>query len=246
MQPTIVEKWAVNKNVRLHYLVGNDVETAPVSLVFVPGGLGAAEDYLQDIPEFAPRLCLAMSLRGQGQSDAPNSGYHLNDFAADLETILVASAVKRPCLMAYSMAVPIAITYATQHADKLAGLIIGDYPARYPKIPPEWVDSAVFTLGRLSDRAIMEAIQQESAEADLWQRLPAISCPVLVLRGGQPGAKLSQEDADRYQALLPRCRVLTFPYSDHALWDPDPNQFINAIKIFLAELDTTHSNSLTY
>ena len=234
----VTEKWAAQDGVRLHYLVSGAEDVARTPLVFVPGGLGAAEDYMADMPAFAPRLCVAMSLRGQGVSDAPDAGYRLQDFTADLEAVLAASEVERPCLMAYSMAVPIAIAYAAQHAHRLGGLILGDYPAVYPQLPPEWVDSAVFMLGRLNDRPIMEAIQQESAEIPLWEQLPAITCPVLVLRGGQPGAKLDEADAARYQQLLPRARVLTFPFSDHALWDPDPDQFINAIKIFLAELDT--------
>ncbi|MCA9935728.1 MAG: alpha/beta hydrolase [Anaerolineales bacterium] len=234
----IVEKWAERDGVRLHYLLGNEETGARTPLFFVPGGLGAAEDYLQDIPEFAPRTVLAMSLRGQGRSDAPASGYALADFAGDLAAVVAQCGVKRPCLMAYSMAVPIALAYAAQHPQQPGGLILGDYPAHYPKIPEEWVDNAVFQLGRLHQRHVMEAIQRESAEEALWERLPAITCPVLVLRGGKPGARLSEADAARYQELLPRCRVLTFPYSDHALWEPDPQQFINAIKIFLAELDT--------
>ncbi len=234
----VTEYWTDANGLRLHYLVSHGDGNAGAPLVFVPGGLGAAEDYLPDIPEFAPRPVLAMSLRGQGRSDAPESSYRLEDFAGDLAAVLVASGWQRPCLMAYSMAVPVAVAYAAQHPEELGGLILGDYPARYPRIPPEWVDNAVFQLGRLHQRHVMEAMQRESQEVDLWERLPAISCPVLVLRGGQPGAKLSEADATRYQELLPRCRVLTFPHSGHALWEPDPNQFLTAIKVFLAELDT--------
>ncbi len=233
----VTEQWVENAGLRLHTLVGN-ADGPGTPLVFVPGGLGAAEDYLPDIPEFAPRPVLAMSLRGQGRSDAPESGYRLENYVGDVERVLAVSSWKRPCLMAYSMAVPVAVAFAAQDPDRLGGLILGDYPARYPRIPPEWVDNAVFQLGRLNQRHVMEAMQRESEEVELWARLPAITCPVLVLRGGQPGARLNEADAARYQQLLPRCRVLTFPHSDHALWDPDPNQFLTAIKVFLAELDT--------
>lgn len=234
----VTEHWAERDGLRLHYLVGQGEGASGTPLVFVPGGLGAAEDYLPDIPEFAPRPVLAMSLRGQGRSDAPQSGYELDDFVVDLAVVLAHSGLKRPCLMAYSMAVPVAIAFAAQYPDRLAGLILGDYPARYPRIPPEWVDNAVFQLGRLNQRHVMEAMQRESQEIDLWERLPAIPCPVLVLRGGQPDARLSEAEAARYQELLPRCRVLAFPHSGHALWEPDPNQFLAAIKVFMAELDT--------
>lgn len=238
MQDIAVEKWVNRDGLRLSYFVNAETEPGRVPLVFVPGGLGAAEDYLQDMPAFAPRASLAMSLRGQGRSDAPASGYKLDDFSGDVAAVLAGSGWKRPCLMAYSMAVPIAVSFAARYPDALSGLILGDYPAVTPKIPPEWVDSAVAMLGRLNDRPIMEAIQQESERVELWKKLPDIRCPVLVLRGAQPDARLSEADAARYQNGLERVRLLTFPLSGHALWEPDPNQFINAIKVFLAELDT--------
>lgn len=231
------QQWATNNGLRLHYLLGN-AGGPGVPLVFVPGGLGSADDYWQDLPEFAPRPVLAMSLRGQGQSDAPEHGYTLADYVSDVAAVLQACGLERPCLMAYSMAVPVAIAFAARCPEALSGLILGDYPAQASRLPPEWVDRAVATLARLSDRHVMEAMQRESADVDLWDQLPAIGCPVLVLRGRLPGARLSAADAGRYQTLLPRGRILTFPNSDHALWEPDPNQFYTAIKTFMAQLDT--------
>ncbi|MCA9973396.1 MAG: alpha/beta fold hydrolase [Anaerolineales bacterium] len=233
----VTSQWAANDGLRLHYLVAQ-ADGSGVPLVFLPGGLGSADDYWQDLPEFAPRPVLAMSLRGQGQSDAPERGYALDDYVADVSAVLQASGVKRPCLMAYSMAVPTAIAFAARHPEALAGLILGDYPAQAFRLPPEWVERAVVTLARLSDRHVMEAMQRESADVDLWDQLPRITCPVLVLRGRQPGARLSAADAGRYQTLLPRARILTFPNAAHALWEPDPAPFFTALKTFLAQLDS--------
>lgn len=233
----VIEKWTQNGDVRLHYLESALQDPALVPLVFVPGGLGAADDYVQDFPEFAPRGCLAMSLRGQGRSNAPERGYAFGDFVSDVEVILAASGVQRPCLLAYSMGAPFAIEYAARHPEQIAGLIIGDFPAHYPQLPLEWVDSAMLVLGRLSDKPIAEAIQRESADIPLWDRLPRITCPTLVLRGARPGALLDPDAADRYRSLLPDSSVITFPDSSHALWEPSYEQFLNTVKTFLRRLD---------
>jgi pimeloyl-ACP methyl ester carboxylesterase len=239
----IIERWTENEGVRLHYLEDGGDDFAGTPLVFVPGGLGAAEDYLPEFPAFAPRACLAMSLRGQGRSSAPPRGYAFADFVSDVEAILNASGLVKPCLLAYSMGAPFAIEVASRCPDRLSGLIIGDYPARYPQIPPEWVDSALLTLGQLASKSVAEAIQRESAEVELWEQLPAITCPALVLRGGQPGALLDASASERYRTLLPDVRVVTFPDSGHALWEPNYEQFVNAVKTFLHDLDAARQTA---
>ena len=233
----IVQYWVANNSVRLHVIESDGDTEAGVPLVFIPGGLGAADDYLAEFETFDPRRCLAMSLRGQGKSDVPDKGYAFSDFVGDIETVMLAAGLDKPCLLGYSMGAPMAIEYAARYPEAVSGLIIGDYPAQYPKLSPAWVDSAMFTLGRLADKPIIKAIQAESEQAGLWERLPQISCPVLILRGGLPDAKLNEADADKYRQLLPQSYVITFPRSGHALWEPDYNQFITTVRTFLRSLD---------
>ncbi len=232
------EHWVSQDGFRLHYLRSKSAETVLTPIVFVPGGLGAAEDYLAEFESLAPRPCLSLSLRGLGNSDVAESGYGFEDFVGDISAVLADAALPKPCLMAYSMAAPLAIEYVAQHPGEVSGLIIGDFPPVYPKLPPVWVDNAMVMLGQLILRPVADAIQADSAEIPLWDRLPAIDCPVLVLRGERPGAKLSAEDADRYQELLPHGRVVSFPLSDHALWDPSYEQFLAVIQTFLVSLDS--------
>ena len=106
-----------------------------------------------------------------------------------------------------------------------------------PKLSPEWVDSAMLTLGRLADKPIIETIQADSEAVGFMESTAAISCPVLVLRGGLPGAKLDEAGADKYRQLLPQSYVITFQRSGHELWEPDYNQFITTVKTFLRGLD---------
>src|SRR6059036_453604 len=74
----VVDGYALNGSVRLHYLDSNPNGGArKTPIVFVPGMLGSAEDYLTEMETLASRRGLAMSLRARGKSDAPKSGYSL-------------------------------------------------------------------------------------------------------------------------------------------------------------------------
>jgi pimeloyl-ACP methyl ester carboxylesterase len=231
------EAWADNNGVQLHYIQSDLPDPQGVPLVFVPGGLGAADDYLMEFPQLAPRPCLALSLRGQGQSSTPDSGYTFAGYVSDIEAVLNQSGLRRFCLMGYSMAAPMAIEYAARHPDRAVGLIVGDYPARYPRLPDDWPQRARAAFGgRVTDH-VLEAMQQDSAEVDLWPRLADIPCPVLVLYGSQPGALLHASDVARYRASLSRPQIVEFPDSDHQLWQPNYDTFMETIQAYLAQLD---------
>lgn len=70
----------------------------------------------------------------------------------------------------------------------------------------------------------------------LWDALPAIEAPVLVLRGAKPGALLSAEDADRYRQTLRSVRGVVLENSAHELWGPE---YIKALQEFLGTVDDT-------
>jgi hypothetical protein len=90
--------WADNGGVKLHYLDsgGEDVSLL-VPAVFIPGAIGSAELYLREIQSFAPRRCIAVSLRGRGKSDAPEKGYTFEDHVSDIDSIIQYSELKNYC-----------------------------------------------------------------------------------------------------------------------------------------------------
>ena len=103
----IGERWANNKGVLLHYLdTGAFAAYNLVPIVFVPGALGSAENYVREMESLTPRRCLAVSLRGAGKSEAPEKGYTFEDHVFDIEAIIQESELNSFCLMAYSMGVP--------------------------------------------------------------------------------------------------------------------------------------------
>jgi len=229
--------WASNRGVRIHYLEGGEAVPALVPVVFVPGMLGAAEEHRAEMVALAPRRCLAISLRGRGRSDAPDTGYGFEDHIGDIDAVVHAAELENCCLMGYSRSVPYAIAWAARHPGRLAGLILGDYPPHYPAVPAAWADRV---LPVFSDRVapkVMMALQRESAEVAVLDQLAEITCPVLVLRGGRPDARLSAGDAAVYCRHLPQAEVVVFEDAGHELWTPDAGRYHATLRTFLEGLD---------
>jgi esterase len=68
---------------------------------------------------------------------------------------------------------------------------------------------------------------------DLWERLPKITCPALVVRGGLSNV-LSPEVAEREAAALPNGRLVTIPGSGHPVPLDKPAELEKAVRAFLA------------
>ena len=79
---------------------------------------------------FYPRKRVAVSLRGRGKSEAPQSSYSLDDHVSDIEAAVKASGFAAYCLMAHLLDGLYAIRFAARHPG-VKGLIIDNGPAKY-------------------------------------------------------------------------------------------------------------------
>ena len=236
------EAWADNEGIRLHYLDSGSSDPRLTPLIFIPGALGSADLYESELESFAPRRCVAMSLRGRGNSDAPSSGYALQDHANDIAAVVDAAKLSDFALMAFSMGVPYAIQFCYDSSVPLAGMIIADYPARYRKLRAEWAAQVRESLSADVARPhVVDALVRDSADMELWDKLDRIQCPVLVLRGASEGALLSPELAGRYEEHLLNVEIVEFLESGHELWKPSYEKFVGAIEEFLQGIDGIQS-----
>jgi pimeloyl-ACP methyl ester carboxylesterase len=204
--------------------------------MYIPGALESAENFRSEMEKLAPRRTLAISWRGASKSDAPETGYSLEDQVADAEAVMEAALKGRFCLMAYSTGVPRAIGLAARHPRRVAGLILIDYPARYPAIPESWAERVLSSSQKIPERAVW-AVQRESREVLLWDRLREIRCPVLVLRGGGEGSLLKEADAALFRERLSRVEIAVMPEAGHDVWNPDYDRFFRTVVSFLEERD---------
>ena len=232
----LYEGWTEANKLRLHYLA-NVGTSGRTPLVYVPGSLGSAEDFRTEMGRLAPRPCIAVSPRGTGRSSAPETGYGLADRMRDLEQVLDDVDPPPFCLMAFSRGVPIALRYATLRPERVRGLILLDFPARYARYSERWVEGALPVAREQGvPEHVVRRMQHESRDEDLWDELAVLVCPVLIVRGGQSQA-LSEAEAEWYQRVLPQAEIVVFEDAGHEVFRPDYERFMRTIEAFLERLD---------
>lgn len=141
--------------------------------------------------------------------------------------------------MGYSRGVSYTLGYALTNLSSIKGLVLGDYPAYHSKLPSDWVEffSALppWRGKTLSERMKSHAlcgIQKESKQVIFWNQLHLITCPVLVVRGGKQGSALSEEDSGKYMKNLPHCHLIVFEESDHNIFEPRIEKFVDVVREF--------------
>jgi pimeloyl-ACP methyl ester carboxylesterase len=235
------EGWCKNRTVRLHYIEsGWDSFSNLTPLVYPHTAFGTAEVFTPEMKALSPRRCVACSLRGRGYSDAPETGYTFDDNVSDIDTVVNHLALDRTCIMAWSIPVTYSIAYAAQHPELVSGLILLDYPARYPKFSAGWAErwSSEPSVKDNPDRMRgLRGLERESTEIPLWERLDAIKSPILLMGGGAEGALLKQEHVEKYRQRCQNLEVAIFPDSGHMVWQPDYDRFISRINKFLDYID---------
>lgn len=231
----IEDRWIEAAGVRLHYLAASG-EPGLMPLAYMPGSLGCADDFRDEMKALAPRTTIAISPRGSGKSSAPRSGYSFAHRLSDLENLLAQLDLPAFCLMAYSLGVPIAVGYAARHTERVRGLILLDYPACYPERSKAWLAQALpFATERGIPQHVVRRIQAEAERVELWSELPSIAVPILVIEGGRSKA-LSGGDVERYRRQ-PHVEVVNFHDSGHEIHKPDYQRFLNTVQGFLRSLD---------
>lgn len=116
-----MSKVVLSSGLKLHY---QQVGEGP-DVVMVHGITGnLAVWHLRLVPELASRCrLLTYDLRGHGLSDAPPSGYSLDDMADDLLGLLDALDLERPVVVGHSYGADIALYFAAAHPDRVTEVI---------------------------------------------------------------------------------------------------------------------------
>ncbi|WP_285397514.1 alpha/beta hydrolase [Lysinibacillus sp. fls2-241-R2A-57] len=225
-----------NNDVKIQYIETTNFNQKLLPLVYIPGAMGNAEQFIEEMGSLFPRQCISISLRGRGKSEAPKSGYTFEEHIMDITSVIKERNINAYCLMAYSMGVAYAIKYAAMNPNEIKGLILCDYPAKYPLIQETWIEAVGKFVEEGKDHVI-RGIQKDSQDIVLWEELKEIGCPVLVLKGGTEGSLLNTDDVEKYKSHLKNVEVIEFSESGHELWNPDYNKFINTITNYLEKID---------
>tara|TARA_Y100000590_G_scaffold65825_1_gene71129 strand:- start:2148 stop:3062 length:915 start_codon:yes stop_codon:yes gene_type:complete len=76
------------------------------------------------------------------------------------------------------------------------------------------------------------------SEVELWEALPLITCPTLVIRGGRSDI-LSEQTTKKMVDIIPNCESITIEGAGHLVPGDKPVESINAIREFLRSCDSS-------
>lgn len=229
--------WIKHNGTSIHYIDSNVNTHQELPFVIIPGLSEAAEDYIPLMHLLNSRRCIAITLRGRGNSDAPQSGYSLEDHISDIEAVINHLELNEFILMGFSRGVSYALGYSFSNLSSIKALVLGDYPAYHSQLPPGWVEF-FSSLPPWRGKALAErmkihslnGLQKESKQVLFWDQLSSITCPVLVIRAGKKGAVLSEYDGEKYLEKIPHSKLVVFEESDHNLFEPSLVNFVNTVE----------------
>jgi pimeloyl-ACP methyl ester carboxylesterase len=183
------------------------------------------------------RRLISPDRRGMGASSAPASGYTPVEFTNDNEAIVAAADLEDFVVFGHSLGVPIAIAYVLRHPESVRGLVLGDYPALWPRLTGEWLARALEAFDGSWSRDALMQLQRESVETRYWDDLATLNVPVLAITG-TGGVLLKPDDAERYQKACGAESVITIDGADHSLTvNGDRAPCFAVIRGFLADID---------
>jgi pimeloyl-ACP methyl ester carboxylesterase len=213
------DAWVINGKVRLHVLTRDTMGDILNPIVFIPGMLGEAEDWIREINNFADeRPCFAISLRGRGKSDAPALGYSLQNHVSDINALFETIGLTGATIVAHSRGVPYTLAFALQRPECVKALVLLDHPPLHTPINTKWAE--VFSENpprkSIQPHAIW-ALQREADFFDFRELLGNLKCPVVYVAGGKEGSMLTREDLEKYSKLLVHPISHVEEDSDHEL-----------------------------
>ncbi|MEY3902523.1 MAG: hypothetical protein RL189_1829 [Pseudomonadota bacterium] len=221
----------------------NRASTLPSKrLIYIPGMSGTADQSVELLEGLDGVESFAMSLRGRGKSKAPDSNFTFDAHVADVRMFLRRIGTPGYFLHSYSVSTAFVLgALASGDCPKPAGLIVGDYPARYSKLSAGWAAwfSTLTAGGRPTLESItlqdMEAIERDSEDKDLSSVLKGFDFPVLIMKanGAAPApSPITAADLDVYRRELKNCRVVEFE-SDHFFRDREREKYVQTLLDFM-------------
>jgi esterase len=268
---------------RLHYL---DWGTAglppslPAVLFLHGGGLTAHTWDLVCLALRASAHCIALDQRGHGDSEwSPGVDYGSDAHVRDLAALIDRLGLRRPVLVGQSMGALNALTYAADHADSLAGLVLVDMtpdvkmsgakrifdfvtapaeldsveafveramefnPHRDPRLLRR---SLLHNLRRLPDgrwtwkydRRQMTSERFDELRNEIGalpERLGAVTCPTLVVRGERSDA-VTPESAQGLAEALPNAEWTTVADAGHTVQGDNPRGLAETLEGFFRRI----------
>lgn len=247
--------------ITLHYVVQGRADGEPLVLVHGIGDSWHSYDLV--LPLIPDRYRVhALSLRGHGLSDAPDTGYLQRDFAGDVAAFLEAMNLRGVTLVGHSLGSFVAQIVAANDVGRLKRLVlIGSGPGGAPGVAKE-AREEFEAISRDARRArdFQASTLHKPVPADFFERMVAsaagvpprlwtqfgpdvhnaetaaalasIKVPTLLVWGDRD-SMLSRNDQDALLARIKGSRLIVYPETGHAPHWENPQPFAADLLAFM-------------
>ena len=198
--------------VKLHYLDhGGDGPT----LIMTPGLTANAHSFDGLAKAIGPDIRLiAVDLRGRGLSDKPDTGYTLEDHAADVLGLLDHLKIDEACLGGHSFGGLLTYHIAANHQERVKRCVVLDAPIDVGPATLEQIKPALDRLGRVlpSWGAYLSAMKQAPYYEGWWD--PQIETYFLAdIQENEDGTVQSRSNPDHIRQAVEG--VIGVPWSEY-------------------------------
>ena len=216
------------------------------TFVLIHGFGGQAEQWHYQLQNFAlENRVVAPDLRGHGLSDAPSSGYNMEQIVNDIETALTLLKVKgKFVLVGHSFGGAIVTEYALKNPDRVERLVIIATPGEFRLQPlwalglslPNWLLRIVgrFTRNWLAapPAVLKKFYYQNMFKWVGWDRFRLLDVPTLVIRGNRD-LVFERDRFARVTESIPGAEEVDIPASGHLVMLERREAVNRAIERFL-------------
>ena len=174
---SIVRTVSLPNGIRLPYV--EQGEPGGVPIIFLHGITDSWRSFEPVLPRLPASVrAFALSQRGHGDADRPETGYWPADFAGDLAAFMQALDLGPAVVVGHSMGGSVAQRFAVDHPERLLGLVLVGSRAAWHDQPDvaELCDYAASTLRDPVDRQFALEFQQST----LAQPVPAAFLDMVV------------------------------------------------------------------
>ncbi len=221
-----------NNNVRL-CCYDSENDSGKVPLFIVPGMVNNGEEYIEDLQELVKkRRCIFMTLRGRKGSDEPKDGYSFYHHISDIDAIIQYFSLPSFHIYGHSVGGAYALGYALSYGMK-GHVIIGDYPASYPKFPEAWVQRIAAMTPTPLHVNTAGKIAEESERIHLFERLNELELPPILLYSSQAESLIKPEHIKLYTQCRPDIILKPVHKSGHSLISPSSEEFVAVLDTLL-------------
>jgi pimeloyl-ACP methyl ester carboxylesterase len=182
----------------------------------------------KSIGELLTRRTIILSLRGRGKSDAPETGWSLEDQASDIASVVKHFRFPNIILFGHSTGGSIAARSLPMISAEVIAFIIGDFPPRYPAYSEGWAARAKKMELPMSDIALA-GIVRDAKQTIVSEYLNSVH-NLFAITVDPDISLLKSDDIAQLEQLFPQIKIERLSGCSHEFLSENPRDFVKFVE----------------